>query len=555
MLFQNDTIKIKEVVISRMKLNSDPAGYKKHTIDSSILKNYNHCMLADVLSENSNIYINSYGMGGTATPSLRGTGASHTQVAWNGININQPMLGQSDLAIIPAGLIDDILIYFGGASMVLNSGGIGGIINLETLPIWKKETSISISPGLGSFGNYSGSVNVKSGNINFQTVTKAFLQYSENDFRYLNNVMSADPVRETRKNSQVNQQGFLQELYYRKENNSISARIWYQSANRNLPGSMLIEQSNSDEKQYDESLRTMLNYNVFHSNGDYSITGAWMSDRLNYSDRIASIYSRNLSNNMILKADATNNLGECTKLKIILDEELNNVKSNNYSKNATRNTCTLTASVERNASERFTTTLLLREIYYKNTFLIPDFSAGLQFRVIDQRECFLKANISRNSKIPTMNDMFWIPGGDPGLKNEYAYIYEMTYEINHKISAPFTFKYDISVFHNNIKDMIVWHPGEYSYWTPDNIQKVNTMGLESSFLLNYTVSNFTSTFHAGYSFTRAITAGSNDNTDLSIGKQLMYIPENQANASLRLSYRNLYASWVQPGWKKICNGG
>ena len=68
------------------------------------------------------------------------------------------MLGQSDLALIPAGLIDDIQIYYGGASMPLNSGGIGGIINLETRPVWKKETLISINPGIGSFGQYTGLV-------------------------------------------------------------------------------------------------------------------------------------------------------------------------------------------------------------------------------------------------------------------------------------------------------------------------------------------------------------------------------------------------------------
>ena len=60
------------------------------------------------------------------------------RLTWNGININHPMLGQSDLSLIPAGLIDDIQIYYGGASMPLNSGGIGGIINLETKPVWKK---------------------------------------------------------------------------------------------------------------------------------------------------------------------------------------------------------------------------------------------------------------------------------------------------------------------------------------------------------------------------------------------------------------------------------
>ena len=99
MSFQDDTIKIKEVVISRKKSIQILPGYKKITIDSSILMNYSHSTLADLLSENSEIFIKSYGMGGTATPSFRGTGASHTQIDWNGININNPMLGQSDLSL------------------------------------------------------------------------------------------------------------------------------------------------------------------------------------------------------------------------------------------------------------------------------------------------------------------------------------------------------------------------------------------------------------------------------------------------------------------------
>jgi iron complex outermembrane receptor protein len=81
-------------------------------------------------------------MGGTATPSLRGTGAGHTGLTWNGVNISHPMLGQSDLSLVPVGLIDDIQIFYGGASMPLSNGGIGGIINLETHPVWKKESLI-----------------------------------------------------------------------------------------------------------------------------------------------------------------------------------------------------------------------------------------------------------------------------------------------------------------------------------------------------------------------------------------------------------------------------
>jgi outer membrane cobalamin receptor len=539
----DDTIKIKEVVISGNKFISDHLGYKKTTIDSSILFNYSSGNLSVMLSENTDIFIKSYGMGGIATPAFRGTGAGHTLIDWNGIDINSPMLGQSDLSLIPVGLIDDISIYFGGASIQLNNGGIGGTINLETKPVWKKESLISMSAGIGSFGRYTGLFKMRTGNYSFQTVTKAFFQSSENNFRYLNTEISADPVWQTRTNNQVRQKGFIQEFYFRNKKNVGSARIWYQSADRNLPSSILSQQPGSVENQLDESLRAILTYDTFKGRSNFSVTGAWMFGRLNYINRLASIDSRNISETLTLKAALEIPVRENTKLKIVLDEKSSLVRSNNYDHNASNNAVTICASAERNIG-RFSTMILLREIIDNHTLLIPDFSAGLQFRLFAGKDYFLKANISRNSKIPTMNDMYWVPGGNPDLKNEYAFIYEISSEMNQKISDLFDMKYEMAVFRYSIKDMIQWHPGEYSYWTADNIKTVNSTGLESSVSLNYKHNKLNAALNAGYSFTKAVAGGLKIENDLSAGNQLMYIPVNQVNMSLRIGFWRFYSSWI-----------
>jgi outer membrane cobalamin receptor len=543
MSFDSDTVVIGEVIISRRKDNSEYAGYKVASLDTSVLRFTSHNSLADVLSLYSGVYIKSYGMGGAATPSFRGTGAGHTQLAWNDININQPMLGQSDLSLIPAGLIDDVRIYYGGASMPLNSGGIGGIINIETRPVWKKETLISLNPGAGSFGQYTGLVKVRTGNARFQSVTKAFLKSCENDFRYLNTAISSEPVWQKRTNSQAAQKGLIQELYLRGTRSVTSARLWYETASRNLPSSMLIQQPNLNEAQTDESLRAMVDYDHSGTINNFSLTGAWMMNRLNYTNSLASIDSRNYSRTMILKAGLERHITEFTKIRVTLNDELNYIKSNNYSEITTRNTFSLTASAERNTGGRFGTMMLVREILDARSFLIPDFSAGLKYRILDSREYYLKANISRNSKIPSLNDLFWVPGGNPDLKNEYAFIYELTFEINEKISSPLGLTYNLSLFRNNIKDMIQWYPGEYSYWSAGNIKSVNTSGLESALSLNYSASRFGAGLSGNYSYTRAATTSSNTPNDASLGKQLAYIPLHQGNGSLVMNYRMLYSSW------------
>ena len=539
---EKDTFRIREVVISGNKFNSEPSGFEKKSIDSSILVNYYNRNLADMLSENTGIFIKSYGMGGTATPSFRGTGAGHTLVDWNGINIGSPMLGQTDLSLIQVGLIDEIQIYYGGASMILNDGGVGGTINLVTKPEWNKETLISLNSGMGSFGQYSGLMKVKAGNYNFQTVTKCYFQNSENNFRFLNNAEGPEPVWQTRTDNQLRQHGFIQELYFNNKKNITSAKIWYQNSDRNLPASMLT-QPNSGEKQFDESLTAMLNYDVLKGRSNYSYSGAWIMNKLNYVNRLASIDSRNYSQMLTVKACLENSIGVNTKLKIILDEQSSEVKSNNYDHITTRNTATLTASANRNVN-RFGTSILFREILDRDHFLIPDFNAGAQIRLIDGKEYFFKANVSRNSKIPSMNDMYWVPGGNPNLKNEYAFIYEISYEMKQKISGPLKLKYNVSVFRYNIKDMIQWHPGVYSYWSADNIKNVNSKGAESSLSLDYTLNNLRAGMKAGYSYTIAKAGRSNIDNDLSLGKQLMYIPENQANASVNIGYKFFYTSWI-----------
>ena len=164
-MFRNDTIVIREVLISAKENGHPSAGFRSIRLDSSVLSEYTHRTIADLLSKRTSLFVKSYGSGGIATPSFRGTGPGHTRIVWNEININNPMLGQFDLSLVPAGFADAVEVSYGGGSMDISGGGFGGIINLETEPDWKKEDVLFINPGLGSFGRYSGLVKVKTGNL------------------------------------------------------------------------------------------------------------------------------------------------------------------------------------------------------------------------------------------------------------------------------------------------------------------------------------------------------------------------------------------------------
>jgi iron complex outermembrane receptor protein len=174
-------------------------------------------------------------------------------------------------------------------------------------------------------------------------------------------------------------------------------------------------------------------------------------------------------------------------------------------------------------------------------FLAPDFSASTEIKPFREKYYFIKASFSKNSKIPSLNDMYWSPGGNPDLKSETGYTSEITLDMTSYLSGSLKIKNDLTFFRNHISDMIQWRPGESYYWEAGNIGNIVTSGLESGLDVNYTVQRFNARLNAGYAFTKAaIESANTDNQEFS-GNQLVYIPENQINTLLRLSWQHFYS--------------
>ncbi len=88
--------------------------------------------LADRLAMNgTSIFIKNYGSG-LSSLSLRGTSASHTQIFWNEIPLQSPMLGQLDLSILPSFFLDELTLNLGNESLKNGAGGFGGALRLDS---------------------------------------------------------------------------------------------------------------------------------------------------------------------------------------------------------------------------------------------------------------------------------------------------------------------------------------------------------------------------------------------------------------------------------------
>ena len=148
------------------------------------------------------------------------------------------------------------------------------------------------------------------------------------------------------------------------------------------------------------------------------------------------------------------------------------------------------------------------------------------------KELFAFANFSRNFRMPTLNDLYWYPGGNPDLKPESGYSEEIG--LKHLLKWKKTqFNYTVSVFSNNVENWIVWLPSSY-YWSPQNILSVWSRGTEASLGFNYFKGKLLLDFSGKFSYVKATALESNNES--AIGKQLIYTPQVNTGINLGFGY-------------------
>ena len=104
----DSVLQLKQIQITSIRIHNFSNGAKIEKVDSNIIAQYSAKNLADLLENESPLFIKSYGLGSLATSSFRGGSAYQTAVLWNGFNINNPMYGQTDFALIPNNFLEKV---------------------------------------------------------------------------------------------------------------------------------------------------------------------------------------------------------------------------------------------------------------------------------------------------------------------------------------------------------------------------------------------------------------------------------------------------------------
>ncbi len=559
---------IKEVIKTGTPIfKKENAGMKETDVDTLVLIEKVNLTLSELLSENTPVFIKSNGRGALATASFRGTAASHTQVSWNGININTPMAGMVDFSLIPVYIIDDLKLKHGSASIADKSGGLGGSINIGNQVDWNSRFNAKVMQGIGSYSTYDEFCQLGGGNKKLQLKTRLYYNYSKNDYTFINHSIGnidsetgeiTNPL-DTNNNAEYTRYGMLQEAYYRINNNNIfSAKYWGQYADRTIPRATSYEgpENSNLNNQIDADNKAVVDWKHYGNNSKFIVRSGYSGKHLDYTLKnyvsgeglIPAIYSVSTQHSFFNTFSYTKETKKDFSFSTSLDANYHRVISKDtvaetgYTKN--RKELSALIGMQKTFYQCINLNLLIRQDYVDDSLspIVP--YLGFDYRIFKGKDLLFKGNIARNYHQPTLNDLYWQPGGNEDLQSEKGISYEVGLEYQLKTKNHYYLKTELTAYHSDIDNWIIWIPSYKGYWQPLNIKHVISQGVE----LNLTTSGKIKALEYKISGTCAYTSSKNYGDvsvwgDESYGKQLVYVPLRSANLMINLNYKSFFATY------------
>lgn len=141
-----------------------------------------------------------------------------------------------------------------------------------------------------------------------------------------------------------------------------------------------------------------------------------------------------------------------------------------------------------------------------------------------------------------INDLYWIPGGNPDLKPEDGYSGDLAYACKGE-NGNSIFSGQITGFASLIDNWIVWQPspsGAY-YREAGNLRKVFARGTEIQASGQTELANgVLLSLRVNYSHSATSNIDAVPSVDVSMGKQLLYIPKHKANLFAEVDFKDYY---------------
>jgi iron complex outermembrane receptor protein len=491
--------------------------------DTTLKQALQHASLSEYVKGVSSVFLRENGNGMSSAISIRGTQASHTQVTWNGVSINSQTMGQVDFNLIPMFFIDDAEIHTGGNSALHGNGAIGGAIALTSQSAINQPLKLNIQASAGSYKNLFGGGNLRVGNKHVGSKTAIFYHQIKNDFKF-----NFRDQKQTQQNAAIENYGVLEELDFKiGSKGQISTKFWHTNMHREIQP---MKQNNNNPLKYetihDRTSRLIAQYKLYTPTALFFGLG-WLNDYQKYKEDVIS------TNDLTARLYAEHcwQWNKAGKLSSKTGGEFHYIKpeANAYKAGTQdwRGSIYLHNLWEIKQWIAISGNFRKDFVYQTKIPFTP--SAGLRISPIfsDSLSINIIANISKNIKVPTLNDRFWGDIDNRTLTPEEAFNIEVG--IQHTLEKNFyKSQSSIMVYRNNVDNWILWLP-RGNIWKPINVDEVLAKGAEINFSQTFTKKRQQHTQTLSYSINHTEVIKGFREMQSFVGQQIPLLPSHTAN--------------------------
>lgn len=561
----NDSIKTQKLSEVEVSAHIKPSAARSTTplqvITTEPITEQGLQSVSDVVRRFNGVVLKDYGgIGGLKTVAIRGMGAEHTAISYDGITVSNVLSGQVDIGRFALDNISAVSLSISQSDDIFQTArvlGSAGVLNLQTaIPSFNEhnhEGKARITTG--SFGLFNPVLDYSHKISNsFAISANGSWQRADGNYPFKQEDDKLLPDRK-RKNSDVD--------IFRTEINifnnfgksgDLRAKIYYFDSERGLPGSVTIANDYAAERLWDKNFFTQMVYNTtfspklkFRSQAKYDYTFTrYVIEEL--SDRKTNRYKQHeiyLSNALLymINNNFSASLAEDLSYNTLNNDMATFADNLPYPKRYN----SLTGIAAKYDIKQFTATASLLATYISekvknnsdnNTYkrLTPTISASYQpFDVTNLR---FRVSYKELFRVPTFTELYY-SSISKKLNPELARQFNMGATWVGSISDVLNYvNASLDVYYNNVRDKIIIIPYPFMA-SSTNLGKVRIKGVDLKLATNISLGDKMNVdINGSYSYMEAL-----DMTDPGNSKtyknQIQYTPKH--SGAITVGFNN---PWV-----------
>lgn len=556
-------------VVSQKESTSITSPTPFHKINAKAIIETGITDISDALKRLPGVNLRDYGgAGGLKTVSIRGLGAQHTGVSYDGVALSDLQNGQIDLSRYSLNNIEALSLSSGGDSEEIfqparnaAAASLISISAIENPDLWEKQFKLDSRLKFGSFGLINPFFNAGYSNgTNFSIAATGEFYHAKNDFPF--ELVNGDYVsKERRTHSRMNSlHSEINAIFNPTSSSSLNAKLYCYDNSRQLPGPVIYYVADSNEHLHERNFFSQLRYrNKLSSIFSLLALAKFNWATSHYEDFSGSYPGGKLDQNYIQRETYASVALLCLPssqwaIDYSADWFFNNLSSNLPSdRHPYRNSILQSISAKYSIGPLSAMGRLLYSIYldrssnngneedkyipFKNkaTRLSPSFSVSV--RPIASLPFFVRTSYKNIFRMPTFNELYFDNYGTVSLKPETTEQWNLGLTFSASKSSIFN---DLSItldgYINEVRNKIVAIPYNLFKWTMTNLGKVRIYGLDVTLNSEIMLTSQQSLLiAASYTYQRSQPRTSPDMLDWM--KQVAYTPLNSGATSF---------SWLNP---------